>query len=468
MGRSLGTPANEPAGEFVHQPSGSTVRILWKNGVMHHRVEERGLSADYPIVYSIGKGKVGKSYLMELGGHLFQSPAAYYSTHSEWNAAPGYESEHVLDFSRAITSDCLFCHTGSVKQTAAKTELAPISCDRCHGPLETHLQRPIPGSIVNPAKLSVRERDSVCEQCHLEGATTVLNPDRGWWDFRPGQALEQFETNYVYRTTDDQRRSLPAVSQAEQLALSACLRGSGGKLWCGTCHDPHGTPVNRKQQIKQICESCHVAAQIASNHVGSPDNCVECHMPSRQAGDVSHAAVTDHRITKYPEAPPNPKTDKFLAAWHDPPAGLAERNLGLALFYTARQQHSREGFQQAFRVLSRLPGDNDPPVAAAKGYMLLGSGEAQRAVEYFKVAVRKTPNDAEYWLDLGVAEGAVNDSSQAIAALQRSIEENPYDYRPYKALADLYKRTDQIDKVQLPVDRFLKLVPESIGMRLPR
>ncbi len=469
MARSLSAPSNEPAGSFRHDPSGSRVRVFWNEGSMHHEIDERGLSANYPIEYAIGAGKVGQSYLIELGGHLFQSPAAYYTAHAEWNASPGYESDRVLDFSRPITSDCLFCHAGAVKREGQSVQLTPISCDRCHGPGEKHREHPVPGTIVNPAKLAIRARDSVCEQCHLEGATVVLNPGKYWWDFRPGEALEEVETHYVYRTHKDQQFSIAAVSQAEQLVLSACWRASAGKLWCGTCHDPHAEAVDRKQQMRQTCESCHPAAQLASTHPAGQEDCIACHMPSRRAVDVSHAAVTDHRIARRPGTITDAKTGRFLAVWHDSKPEFAERNLGLAFFNTARQKQSVEDFQQAFNLLSKLPAaQDDADVSAAKGYMLLGSGHATQAVECFERSVHYSPDKAEYWLDLGVAEDGAGNGAAAEQAFRRSIQDDSYDYRPYKALASLYKRTNRSEQAQSVVEDFLRLVPQSILMRLPR
>ncbi len=436
---------------------------------MRHRIEEHELSADYPIAYSIGAGKVGRSYLIELGGHLFQSPAAYYTAHGEWNASPGYERSQVLDFSRAITSDCLACHTGAVKQRDGKVELTAITCERCHGPTEHHLRNPVPGSIANPAKLHVRERDSVCEQCHLEGASVVLNPGKDWWDFHAGEVLEKVETHYVYRNVKDQPTSIAAVSQAEQLSLSACLRGSAGKLWCGTCHDPHGVPaVSRKAEMRQICQSCHSAAQLASTHQPEQQDCVSCHMPSRKAVDVAHAAVTDHRISKRPGSVMEETPGRSMVAWHDALPEYAERDLGLAFFNTARREQSIEDFQQSFTLLSKLPAaQEDGAVSAAKGYMLLGSGHTQAALECFQRAVKASPESGEYLLDLGVAENAAGDREAAIGSFRSSIGKIPYDYRPYQALAQLYTRVGKADNARLVVGEFLRLVPESLTMRLP-
>lgn len=113
-----------------------------------------------------------------------------------------------------------------------------ISCDRCHGPAETHVRRPSSTNIVNPRKLSARARDSICEQCHLGGEARIENPGRRFADFQPGQELEEVFTVYVNASP-----VFKVVSHAEQLAHSICAVRSGTKMWCGSCHDPHEKPA---------------------------------------------------------------------------------------------------------------------------------------------------------------------------------------------------------------------------------
>jgi predicted CXXCH cytochrome family protein len=466
MGQSLSAKFDEPAGHFDHPPSGASVTIYRNASGMHHKVQERGVSADYPIAYSIGYGMVGRSYLIDLKGNLFQSPASFYTSKAEWNASPGYEAARLLDFTRAVSPDCLSCHAGSIQKTVETVTLTPLSCDRCHGPAENHLKNPVRGSIVNPAKLPVRERDSVCEQCHLEGATAVLNRGKTWSDFHAGMPLEAVESHYVLRNQEGQLSSMAAVSQAEQLAVSACLRGSGGKLWCGTCHDPHGPKVNRQVEMKQICGSCHPAAQLAAVHSPGQDDCVTCHMPRRNASDITHAAITDHRILKNPAAGAPSPQGRILSAWQPPPPQLSERNLGLAYFHIARQNNSGPNFQRAFDILSKQPQQNDPEVSAAVGYMLLGAGQAESAISCFQAGVDGQPGSAEYWLDLGVAQQTSGNAPGAIRAFSRSIELAPYDYRAYEALSDFYKSAHQPIQASQILQRFLDLVPQSLTVRL--
>src|SRR5881397_1103525 len=85
----------------------------------------------------------------------------------------------------------LFCHVNSARFTdedghrLKRAELTSLSCDRYHGPGEQHANHPSANDIVNPAKLPKPERDSICEQCHLEGATRILNPGKQWDDSMP-------------------------------------------------------------------------------------------------------------------------------------------------------------------------------------------------------------------------------------------------------------------------------------------
>ena len=167
--------------------------------------------------------------------------------------APGYEESRSPDFSRPVTLECLLCHSGKpqpIPDTLNRYRTPPfleesISCERCHGSGEAHEKRPVPGSIVNPAKLEARARDSICEQCHLAGEVRIPNPGKSMADFQPGQRLEDAFTIYV--AAQPAGATLKVVSHAEQLALSACARNSGGKLWCGTCHNPHERPAQAAQ-----------------------------------------------------------------------------------------------------------------------------------------------------------------------------------------------------------------------------
>jgi tetratricopeptide (TPR) repeat protein len=467
MGNSIARPANEPAGEFDHRVSGGRMRLYWKEGELRHRIEQSGLTADLPAAYAIGFGNVGKSYLVEIGGHLFQSPAAFYSAKHAWAESPGYEADPVLDFWRPIDSSCLSCHTGSVQQTGNTVTLGPITCDRCHGDPVRHLRNPVPGSIVNPAKLTGRERDSVCEQCHLEGATSILNPGKHWGDFKPGGVLENVQITYILRAKNTQLAELAAVSHAEQLALSACKRAEPAKLWCATCHDPHSPAGDHRAQINGVCGSCHPRPELASSHQPSDANCVACHMPKLQATDISHAAITDHRILKRPTGTPvQSHAAEQLVPWQPPLPALTNRDLGLALFNLARSGRPQGSYPEAFRLLSEPGSSADATVESAQGYMLLGSGHAESAIEHFRRAIAADDGNPEYWLELGVAQQAAGGAAAAEISYEESIRRNRADYRAYQALAALQKQNGRTTAASQTLAKFLSVYPQSILIRL--
>ena len=211
-------------------------------------------------------------------------------------------SQPELDFDRLVDARCLFCHSDRPEFTGAEghrfsgAQLAAISCDRCHGPGEEHARHPSAGNIVNPVKLPPAARDSICEQCHLEGETRMLNPGKRWLDFRPGEPFEQVAATYIGAR---QGATTHAVSQSEQLARSKCLPASGGRLWCATCHNPHRQKTDAAE-VRRVCISCHATLSKAA-HPSSTSECVSCHMPRLTPDDIPHAANTDHSIPRRPQ-----------------------------------------------------------------------------------------------------------------------------------------------------------------------
>ena len=74
-----------------------------------------------------------------------------------------------------------------------------------------HVKKPARANIVNPARLSGPARDSVCEQCHLEGERRTLNPGKTLWDYHPGQPLEQTVITWILRKPNQEVRAVTQV-----------------------------------------------------------------------------------------------------------------------------------------------------------------------------------------------------------------------------------------------------------------
>jgi predicted CXXCH cytochrome family protein len=472
MGRSIGPPSVFTEGRIVHKLSGSTVTIHQHGSVLEHRLEQHGAVAEYPVAYSVGAGIVGYSYMVWLGRYLFQSPVSYYTQTKSWDLTPGYETERHLDFTHQISSGCLFCHTGSVNFIAGTANqfgdpaFTPISCERCHGPAASHLVNPVPGSIVNPAKLSPSRRDSVCEQCHLEGDARILNPGRDWWDFQAGQTAESVFVTYLRNAAP---ATLRAVSQSELLSQSQCARQSGGRLWCGTCHNPHGNEQNRAQAMRKVCLSCHSDLFAAGNHQAA-DECVSCHMPRLRPTNVAHSAITDHSIPRIPR-PPQPiagEGNPEPRAWREPDPALVQRDLGLAYFDLAARTHAGSDLQQAYQILSQLPPQQrqDAAVEADLGSILLAQGHVDLAIRMYTRASSQEPSNARYVYCLGTALERAGKNDEAVKELKRSIELDPSRPDAYLELAEFYRKAGLESESRKALREYLRFMPQNIQLRL--
>ncbi len=471
MGRSVGLPSVFAEGRIAHKLSGSTVTIRLRGSAVEHVLERRGVIAQYPVAYSVGAGIVGYSYMVRIGSYLYQSPASYYTQTKNWDLTPGYETETNLDFTHQISSGCLFCHTGSVNFVAgtgnqfADPPFTAISCDRCHGPHDAHLKNPVAGSILNPAKLPPKRRDSVCEQCHLEGTVRILNPGRDWWDFHAGKEAQSVFVTYLPTAPDG---TLRAVSQSELLARSQCARQSGGRLWCGTCHNPHATEPNRAQAVKAACLSCHGGLFAAKGHPAA-DECVSCHMPRLRPTNVAHSAVTDHSIPRVPRAQQNELsgTETILKAWREPDPGLIRRDLGLAYFELAANTHSASALRQSYEILSELPADQrqDPPVEADLASVLVQQGQLSLATRLFARAAAEQPANARYAYCLGAALDRSGQIGEAVNELRRAIALDPSQPDPYLELAQLYGKAGQEAASRRVIQEYLRFMPQNIRLR---
>jgi hypothetical protein len=476
MGRSLGAATREPNGQFTHSFSNTEFSIESGQAGMVQRLDRTGLSAEYNIAYTVGSGAHAFAYLIEIDHHLFQSPLGYFSGRG-WGMSPGYENDKAPDFYRPVTPNCLFCHSGEARPVPGTYntyrdppfESEAISCERCHGPAEAHLRAPVPGSIVNPAKLPPRARDSICEQCHLNGEEHVPNPGKQLADFRPGEELEDVFSVYVNPATKDPSRTTPfrVVSQVQQLALSVCSRQSHGKLWCGTCHDPHQQPADAKAYYRSRCLSCH-GEKLVKTHPKPSGDCVGCHMPQRPVTDGAHTAFTDHRIWRRPpplaSSPARSPVPGSLVAWQEPSGALAKRNLGIAEVKVGERLESfllvSQGFDLLMACWEQFP--NDPAVLMGLGTALTEAGHGPEAAAAFEQAIQIEPKVAVNYLHAGLAWKVAHDDTKAAEYFEKTIQLDPLLDQPYTELATIYVETHDREMWRQTVERYAKAFPKSI------
>jgi len=461
MSRSLRRAAKEPPGAFTAGGGRFTIRSgsqgTWQ------LMERAGETSEHLVAYVIGSGSHASGYLIRIGDHLFQSPVCYYTNRRAYDLAPGYERISEPDFTRPVGEECLLCHSGrplhvpgtANRYTPPVFAEEAISCERCHGPAEAHLRRPAPGSIVNPAKLAPAARDSICEQCHLAGVTRILNPGSSFDDFRPGQRLEEVFTVYIRAGA----RAFKVISHAEQLARSACARNSQGKLWCGTCHNPHPEAAPTSQTFSARCQTCHQGRLPKSHPAGT--NCVGCHMTRRQAQDGGHTVFTDHRITRSPNEPPDAQPDaaapqpEDLVAWRDPQPALAARNLALAYLNAGISGRSPAQIVRGYRMLTEVQRTAPDDIGVLKGIgraLLLGK-EPREALLAFERVLQLVPDNATSEEDVGVACLESGQVEKAASHLERALELDPLLLTAASSLQEVYRKQGKSEKAAALGDR---------------
>jgi|HubBroStandDraft_6_1064221.scaffolds.fasta_scaffold11030_2 photosynthetic reaction center cytochrome c subunit len=465
MAHSLRRPRQEPDGTV--NAHGSKITMYSTPTGYWQRWENGGDQSEYHIGWVVGSGNHASGYLVDVGGHLFQSPVAYYKTRQSYDLAPGYENQPDPDFTRPIREECVLCHSGNALHVSEtlneyRAPIFPaseeaITCERCHGPAEKHLADARAGNIVNPAKLEPAARDSICEQCHLFGVARVPNPGKQLSDFVPGQRTEDVFTTYHDANPSG---SFKVISHVEQLALSACARNSSGRLWCGTCHDPHYNPRNDSQYndlrsdpndkplqpvayYRAVCLTCHAAKfSVAAAHPAKDSDCLSCHMPRRDAKDGGHSAFTDHRIQRRPEAQPEAPADTSIAAWRQPAADFQVRNLGIAYIDAGMQRKSSQFIVQGYRTLTEVQAEfsNDSDFFKWIGEALLLAQQPSEAKFAFERALALDPNSPLAEASAASPYVQSGDATRAIAHLERALTLDPLYLPAASTLMRLYQR----------------------------
>lgn len=403
-----------------------------RDQVVHRaeRLDDGGhpiVAADMAVRYVMGSGTRGRSYILQRGDHLFQSPVSWFAQSDRWDLSPGFEAFYPPEASIGVS--CLFCHVNraeAVPHTRNRYRLPvfdglAIGCERCHGPGERHVEargrgEPVAGptdaTIVNPRHLPPLLREGVCQQCHLQGEKRLVRPGREPFAFRPGLPLHEFWSIFVQGPDGGEDRK--AVGHVEQMYQSRCFRASAGRLGCASCHDPHRKPgpAERVAYYRGRCQECHAdkpcSLPAADRHARSPDdNCVQCHMPRFASSNIAHTAVTDHRVPRRPSAPSAPSAPpelsdpgdsplvNFFQAELDPQDPGAARDLGVALLELGRQ-----------------PGP-------AQARMV------RRAVPLLEQAVQTFPEDAEAWEAHGLALALLGRDREALAAWENALKAAP-------------------------------------------
>lgn len=446
---------------------GYSLRVERKGDAVRHLVGVADAGKDSPVYdiaadLAIGSGTHGRSYLTVDRGAVWQSPISWFSQAGKWDVSPGFDLAKELR--RPIVAQCLRCHTNHPEPVANSlnryreplSQQAHIGCERCHGPGELHVavrdrgESPKPDfTIVHPGRLDAPLKADVCRQCHLQGATQITRRGRDATEYRPGLPWEQFVSTFLWHPDiTDFRKS---VGQFEQMETSRCFTASSGKMSCTSCHNPHFKPAAKDTPayFRNKCLTCHESRGCSLpvvQRVEKNDSCIACHMPARDSSNVTHVAVTDHRIMRRPDSG-QPRA-KVLGANQMP---LVPYVFG---------PHAPDGSER----------NRDYAIALGNEFTRGGaSPDRLRAAELaLERSLERWPNDGTAWLTLSRVHGVRGASARAVEAARSAVALNANSEVALIQLAGVEIAAEDFVGAARTAESLIALNPSSADHRLTR
>ncbi len=420
--------------------------------------------------YFIGSGAAARTFLIDDGGFLFESPVTYYRNSASWKPSPGYESVDYPNLTRPIVPSCFECHASAIQARAGTLNgyAQPpflengVACERCHGAGGDHIAKG--AKMLNPARLAPAARDSLCEQCHLSGEVRVAKPGKDPKALTPGDRLADDLTVFVRAGSPSDLR---VTSHVENLAQSACKRASGDKLWCGTCHDPHTAPepAEKAAYFREKCLSCHQTQDCraaAELRQASADNCIACHMPRGPTSDIQHVVFTDHSIRRKP-APSGsaPASSSELVAY--PSYTATTRDLAVAYAVVALRDHNPADRERAFPLLKQAAeqGTADALALAYLAEFYRDANDNAHAIPVYQQAVRMDQSQYAAVSALGAYQMQGGNVAAAIRLWRAALALNPAMTLVRVNLAKALLQTGNSDEAKSVLEKALQLNPVS-------
>jgi tetratricopeptide (TPR) repeat protein len=264
------------------------------------------------------------------------------------------------------------------------------------------------------------------------------------------------------------------------MKLSKCYRASNGRLSCLSCHDPHQQPTGAEAPgyFRQRCLTCHAAKDCKQSlqirlEQQPHDNCIGCHMPKRNIQQISHSALTNHRIPvradeALPPVPPELSSPELpglllLDATRGSPVLPEITRLSIYGELLNRDPQFQKPYFAILENLSHSMPD-DPLVLAALGRKALLE-KNDHALDYLARAVRGgTPAKATF-MDLVEALTQAGRGAEAITVLEQANTLYPYSAEIRKRLLLCYIQSKRYDRAGPTLEQYVQDFPEDSFMR---
>ncbi|WP_242093295.1 tetratricopeptide repeat protein [Aestuariivivens sediminicola] len=254
---------------------------------------------DYRIEYTFGVEPLQQYIVKFPNGHYQCLRTAWDTKKNKWfDLYPDFKIVHTewLHWSRGglnWNNMCADCHSTNVRKNFnikeqrydTKYALINVSCEACHGPGKTHVERvsefgeayEVSGDLKMTSSLSSMELVDECARCHMrrEQISEFYNFEGSMLDhyfpqliaepiyYPDGQILDE---DYVYGSFIQSKMYHNGVS-------------------CNNCHDPHSLKL--RFEGNTLCAQCHAPNiyDTPAHHFHPVDTesskCINCHMTGK-------------------------------------------------------------------------------------------------------------------------------------------------------------------------------------------
>src|SRR5215204_3017598 len=220
-------------------------------------------TVSYPIVYALGQGKMGQTYVLERDGKFYESLVSFYSEPKALDFTIGAPRDTPKSLNDAVgrllsaneVASCFSCHATGAVTGGSQLHLDKLAhgvrCEACHGPGGQHIAAVKAGetpakSIYNPGLLGGDElTQQFCASCH-----------RGADEF---SLLKSMEINNVR-------------FQPYRIFNSKCYSDER-EISCIACHDPHEPLREDAAYYDKKCLACHSLKTQTAAKTGAGSSC---------------------------------------------------------------------------------------------------------------------------------------------------------------------------------------------------
>src|SRR5579871_853486 len=288
------------------------------NGVYNFTID------DVSLVYG---SRWKQRYFKKVGDDYFPLPVQWDVFHKTWSKyfvpntgdwwAPLYPPDN---FQRPTGPLCDGCHSVNYDiKTKTMTEWN-VGCERCHGPGEAHVKKPVRETIANPGRFDYVHASDTCIQCHSQGQPITKPIEGKYYDWPVGYDVTKNLKDY-WNLEEHKLGELTFTHFPDGTAHKNRMQGNdfvqslmyARGVTCFSCHDPHGTDnvAMVRKTGNALCLDCHGPNAQAGPHApsveahthhkaGSAGNeCIACHMPKieQTIADQNVRSHTFHFVT---------------------------------------------------------------------------------------------------------------------------------------------------------------------------